>query len=321
MSPRIGRWWLLPLGLAVILAAELLLRGFADFRIDAAGGVLRREDGGVEFMRRRYQVDGVDMWEYRTDRPRPPHLRGDVRIVGIGDSIMMPFRLHWKEGFFHLLLEELRRANPKLSYDGVNLAEGGHNLLQDKIMLREQGLAYKPTLVLLQVWQDDDTPYKFIGNDLYIMPYLEVMRRRQMRRGVSRLLQRSYIYTAIELRRLRDCGSSYPPLISMAKQVREIHGLCRRTGAGLVVILFPTLDRPFAIQVDPPGYNEIKELAARLAIPVIDMREQFRGVDYRKIRLDTIHYNAQGHRRIADVLFRELRRFGIPSTRRRPPEN
>lgn len=307
--------------LLAFFAGESLLRWAAPFRIEPDGAVLRRQRGSVARMVRRYEIDGVDMWEYRTDRPRPSRLRGDIRVVGIGDSIMEPHWLPWRQGFFDLLLDEMRRSNPRHPADGINLSVGGYNILQDKLMLREQGLARKPTLVLLQMWQDDDTPYRLIDNELYNLPYsLLMQRRRDETNRACRLLQRSYSYTLVQLLLLRGQSSVSPPPISASEQLRDIQGSCRRAGAELLVVLFPVLDRPFAQQSDPRIYREVKGFASLHGIPVVDMRARFQeaGDDPRAIRLDDIHYNPEGHRRIASILSQDIRALFDADGRRRP---
>lgn len=300
--------------LILLAVAEVAARFHADFIIMPHKGiVLRREDAEVERMVRRYQIDGVDMWQYQGDRPAPksPASAG-FRIVGIGDSIMAPFKLPWQKGFFNLLVEKLRQHDPGAGYDGVNLSEGGFNLLQDKLMLRSKGLGLKPRLVVLQMWQDDNIEYKFIGRDLYTLKYYKAMQERMESRGIiPRLLHRSYLYTRYELKRLgRERGR---PTISVTRQLQQIYQECSKAGIGLVILLFPTLDRPFKEQQEPESYAEVKKVADAHHIPYLEMRELLLKEDFRKLRMDNVHLNEQGHRLVAERLYKELR--GSPLVR------
>jgi lysophospholipase L1-like esterase len=80
---------------------------------------------------------------------------GTVRILGIGDSMMMGYSVAIEDSYLARLEEELRANHPECRFEVLNLAVGGYNTVQEVATLREIGLAFDPDLVLLGVVEND----------------------------------------------------------------------------------------------------------------------------------------------------------------------
>jgi hypothetical protein len=81
---------------------------------------------------------------------QPP---GKLKIIGLGDSVMMGWGVSNKETYLHLIGEQLRLNNK--SVKTYNLGVLGYNAFQEYFYFLEKGLPLKPDLVILQ----------YVGND------------------------------------------------------------------------------------------------------------------------------------------------------------
>lgn len=87
---------------------------------------------------------------------------GVARIVYLGDSVTMGYRVARWEDTYPYFLEAMLEANDSLAVDTVNLAVEGYSQWQQAIVLADEGDRYQPDLVVLG----------FVLNDVTEMFYL-----------------------------------------------------------------------------------------------------------------------------------------------------
>ncbi|HKX46104.1 MAG TPA: GDSL-type esterase/lipase family protein, partial [Planctomycetota bacterium] len=85
-------------------------------------------------------------------RAKPP---GTVRIVGLGDSVMMGYGVPIEESYLALLERQLAAARPGVRFECLDLGVAGYNTVQEVEVLRQVGLGLDPDLVLLGVVPND----------------------------------------------------------------------------------------------------------------------------------------------------------------------
>lgn len=82
-----------------------------------------------------------------------PH--GVFRILVLGDSFMEAYSVELKEAF-HRKLEKIARSRTGKDIEVINLGVGGYGTLQEYLAFREIGQLYKPDLVLLGFYLQND---------------------------------------------------------------------------------------------------------------------------------------------------------------------
>jgi hypothetical protein len=99
--------------------------------------------------------------------------RDEVRIVGLGDSIMFGWGSDDGEAYVEVLGEEVRAAYPECNWQIINTGVPGYNTYMEVGALKHKWLVYEPDLVVID----------FVGNDLdlprFIMKRISVFTLRR----------------------------------------------------------------------------------------------------------------------------------------------
>jgi len=93
---------------------------------------------------------------FRGEMIRVERQSGDVRIVGLGDSIMFGWGSNNGEAYLEVLGQELRSVYPGCNWEIINAAVPGYNTYMEVAALRHKWIVYEPDLVVID----------FVGNDL-----------------------------------------------------------------------------------------------------------------------------------------------------------
>ena len=78
--------------------------------------------------------------------------KGRYRIVVLGDSFMEGYQVDLEKSFPRLLEKKLKDINA----DVVNMGVGGYGTTQELLTLKEEGLKYKPKLVIMAFFPSND---------------------------------------------------------------------------------------------------------------------------------------------------------------------
>src|SRR4030095_4250627 len=101
-----------------------------------------------------------------------------VRIVVLGDSVLMPAVLPDHDGAPRVLETLLAEALDGGPYEVVNLAQGGWSTVQEEALLRHEGLALHPDLVVVGVTPNDAQQYTLVDGQLVSTDFLADAYRR-----------------------------------------------------------------------------------------------------------------------------------------------
>lgn len=144
----------------------------------------------IAFKGRRFQTNSHG---FRGDeRPLAKSAR-TFRIVGIGDSVMMGWRIDQDRTYLSLLEAKLNARSGGKRVESLNFGVNGYNTVQEYLTLRDKALAFAPDLVI----------WNFVGNDL---------ERQQNRRGRLWLETPSYALGFLVLRAQALLGGTEPGL-------------------------------------------------------------------------------------------------------------
>ena len=136
--------------------------------------------------------------------PRPaPSAGPQVRIVGLGDSVMFGWGVSGPECFLSRLVDELDRERPGVVWTALNTAVPGYNTAMEVETLRVKALDPPPHLVLLN----------FVGNDLRL-PNFVLERRRYLSP------HRSFLLDFVRSRLGGNEGDLRPRLTYLPRQER-----------------------------------------------------------------------------------------------------
>lgn len=289
--------------IAAILVAEIVARLLG---INPYGGLPRFGDTPVR------TVDGVVLWDDATPRAG----RGDVAraaatpgafvVLGLGDSIMYGVRLAKDDTY----LEQARRVlagRTKRPVEIVNLAVPGYNTLQEDAVYRELGDRLAPNVVLLHYWSDDARMYRAIGG--YVVDFGDLSADgRLVARALpiapalnDTLLLHSRLFQLLTQAVVAyDRRAVVADWSRVAEPLAAINARVRHTGGRLVVLASPDLGGEAAL---PNGQlPTLRELGAKEGFDVVDLAAWLDGGRAEDVRIDGCHFNAEGHRRIAQHL-------------------
>ena len=242
---------------------------------------------------------------------------GEKRIIVLGDSVAFGFNLAEELTFSSLLGQTYARSQPKA--DVVNASIAAWSRVQERMFLEQYGARLRPDLIVVTV----------IHNDLQELQVSEAELRVGVPLGnaLSWLGARSALVAELK-RRLRawvtnpdrlatvqarmDNPTSPQVLAGLELEYREldrIRELARAEGARVALVLFP-----YAFQLTKPESAVLEEAHLQYArehnLPVLDLLPKLRDYDRDDIYLpgfteqlrDEVHFNAKGHRVIADLI-------------------
>ena len=168
--------------------------------------------------------------------PGPARADGpQVRIVGLGDSVMFGWGVGAPDCYLSVLVDALNRTRPDAAWTALNTAVPGYNTVMEVRTLAAKALDPPPHLVLLN----------FVGNDLRL-PNFVLRRRRYLSPG------RSFLLDFVRSRLRPDEGDLSPRLAYLPRQERP-------TEADRVPPHFRELVGPKAFQ---GALDELASLAA-----------------------------------------------------------
>ena len=247
------------------------------------------------------EIDGVPMWFHEPgDRPPPKPKKQGIRIVVLGDSVLMPAGVGEQEGAIRVLEHLLAAALDGGPYEVVNLAEGGWSTLQEEVRLRHEGLALQPDLVVVGLSPNDAQQYVMVDGQLIFTQFIQDAEAR----GDHVLARRSYVWNWLWLTWKRIEANqrplrSWPEQDSVLASLSRMAEMTRAAGSRFAILCLPVLDE----QHDPPssacGWPDVVAWAERVNVPLLGVASLYESYPKPLVRLDSIHFSAFGHRILA----------------------
>jgi hypothetical protein len=223
------------------------------------------------------------------------------RMALLGSSMTVGAGVPAEQSMESLLEDQFNRDGPgapRRRYEILNFSVGAYGIMQNVALLDEKVLAFKPNAVLVGVFSVDGGRMgnylsKLVRADLPI-PYPYV-REKLRQAGVNASMD-----TPELLRRLDPVSED---LVKWSYQ--HIIEVCRQRGIAVVGMVLP--------EPIPKAGHDIDQ-AARLAtaagLPLLDLRGVYGGQSADSFRLyesGDPHWNARGHKLIADRIYELLR--------------
>lgn len=245
--------------------------------------------------------------------------KSDFNILFVGDSVTYGSGVDNPKKIFTYLLEEKLNKYYHKKIDVINLAFGGYELSDINVLIKTQVLGYNPNLIVYGYFQND------LQCSSLIPTYLPYLRYRYSNNLIHRL--RVYYLIEDKIQKIKDKLRIKYHLFGCEidkktayKKLDEIFNFTKNNNISLYIINFPY------IKEDYPSDSFIKLYCKERNCTYLDLREEFieRSVPYKQIRGyykghpegDSIHYNIDGHKLIADILYTDLSEKNlIPSNR------
>lgn len=258
---------------------------------------------------------------------KPP---GITRIVVVGDSVTEGAGVEWESVFSHILQSKLTQ-----DFEVITVAAGGLNTPQEVHLFEQEGLLYKPDLVILNFVLNDCDFYTRLKDaqqytdkqdskvgllfDLPINPHI----KRTLKSSALVYFVKERLEN-LKGRLLGDDNTDYYSTIwrSDANRRKVTDGfdklklLQEEHHFNVVVIIWPLITdyRNYGFQ---SIHEWVKERAEKRGFSNIDLLASFSKLQYRDLQVtaeDNIHPNALGHK-IAAEAFVKWHRWNGVSTR------
>jgi len=250
---------------------------------------------------------------------KPP---GQWRVLVLGDSSIYGDQVRGEEAFPRRLEELERRAHPGLDLVVINGGVPGYSSFQGVEWLRRCLHWYHPDLVILGYFNSDVAPDRV--EDSRRVPgnfALRLIRRILFHSQVYLWLRQESMALAAARGRgeFAPNGNNFVPRVPVAQYRANLAAMaaeCRRAKAGVVMLNLPP-DRFLPPQED--HRQALREVAAQLKIPLVDIAADWAGRDSDGLYADNVHPNSRGHQAIAGQIFKLLENQGLAPGLPGPP--
>jgi len=265
--------------------------------------------------------------------PGRPLDDGGVKIALLGDSSPFGWKVPFEDAYgarLELLLERARREPVSVR----NFAVPGYNSGQNRIVLRDKVLPWRPDLILLHYDHNDSEPVDDsrtaymapeFGDNVLRSMLLKLLRRRLRLLRPARSTVAAPDDPARPERFLHGYRHAGPRFERHMEQMRAIADLAAREGVPALVFLWNPWLTPHADPESDPFYSllhkPVSERLKAMGFRVVDgyglyqdwMRRERRG-DLRALWAgpEDAHPNAEGHRLIASRLAGEIAAWKPP---------
>lgn len=236
------------------------------------------------------------------DAPVPPKQPGELRIIVLGDSFTVVAGVDHRDMWTRLLQEHLAKEYPRARV--VNLAVGGYNVVQYRMVLEEIGLKLAPDLVLVALFPDNDFSLDTYQANFRVASGKEI-------EAHDPWYHRLYVWRAwlgrVEARLKRmfqeDRKGDSAGWEANAAALREIAEIARRQKLPLAVALLP---HTWSFERQRALFARVGGLCQRIELACIDLLEPFiaRRVEEASLRLNVLdaHPNAAYNAVVAQEL-------------------
>jgi hypothetical protein len=268
--------------------------------------------------------ESTPLWRMRLRRGQANEDCPRRRPAAAGVEIFGP-SIFWGSGlapgqpsFSERLQAKLDAAAPG-EFCVMNFAQPGFRFQQSAALARELIPRHRPRLVFWAIWASDTFPLTAIGRRAYDLQGIPVgddgyPRAFPAPGPLNRVLfrhSRLYEYATLKVLQLR---TPWPETSGFWRLIMkdEFPGLVReaeRSGATLVPVFCPRLDRPFSDWMSAEDARqyvpEVEAAAEAWRLPVLRLGDALKDHDVTRLRADECcHFNDAGHEALADVFFR-----------------
>lgn len=264
--------------------------------------------------------EGFRDYEYIIQKPNKT-----FRIIALGDSFTFGQGVYKTEDTHPKVLEKLLNKNNYTNYEVFNFGQRGYNTKNELDALREQGLKYKPDLVIVNFYIDDADfdGYKsenFLENRLKeLYPSLERQNKRFphfyyfiLKRMNQIICQYKFLKCKNYCIHLKEVYSSE----NWKKEkglLKEIEELGKKNDFKTAIVIFPILNN----QVNKTGLKEtyctIQKELEQEGFPVLNLYYSYDKYDFKSLWINAwdSHPNEKGHEIAAKAIYNFLIRENL----------
>jgi hypothetical protein len=233
-------------------------------------------------------------------REKPPHTR---RIALLGDSLSVG---PYGQDYGALLEDRLNRdcRTPEVqNFQVLNFSVYGYSVVQIMDVAMEKASAFQPDVYLVAL-----TGLEFIAGQGWRAAVGDlVLNRTDLKYPFLRnVVARAGVHPADRMAVI--AAKLEPFLIPVTRwSVEQIRDRATAQGAGTIVAFVPGAINPDFTAAD---FDKLHPAVDGLGVPVIDLRDTFRSVSLRDFQVAVgkdFHPNADGHKRIFDNLYTQLK--------------
>ena len=236
------------------------------------------------------------------------------RMLVLGDSFAWGFGVEEHERFSEILEDR------HVGWDIINSGVSGYGTDQCYLYLRDEGLSYRPDLVLLLFYINDIIDNGSPQRYWHYKPYFELIEGQlelkntpvptpALRQRIDRfLLGKTYLYARLYARVVRPARSTKVwqtnDLELTWALLRAMNHLCRDSGAVLTVISAPMKRAPAVPQL-------MRQTCSREQIPFLALDHAFSDQSSATTLPHDHHWNPLGHKVAAEAMEAFLEQEGL----------
>jgi len=316
--------------LLALLCAELLFRATGRFvptayKKSAIPGLGFEMKNGFVFDNGentiRFNSEGFRDAEFTVKK-----MKNSLRVVCLGDSMTAGVALPLDALYLNVLEQMFDATEQKVEFQ--NMAVGGYNTAQQWLVYEHKAKKYNPDLIMVQflmndltysypVYQGESSIGKlkaFLGDHLRLYNFLSFLKRGIKANQTTELINIDPQTAPISLEFFNAIFDPTAPYFNQWTSQIKKFGELNRSGTPTLFVIFPW---PIYEGMDEgkayPYYsihNQVKDALRKEGLNYVDVTPELmsRGnIRQFWVSSDDFHLNAEAHRIIAEVLFRELR--------------
>lgn len=251
-------------------------------------------------------INSKGLRDYEHDYSREK--KKNVRILGLGDSLMFGAGVEYEDSYFRLLEKNLRIDGTDVEI--VKMGVNGYNFDQIYNYYFNEGYKYDPDILLLSVVLNDvqKTNVQKLKTDMFdphesikekIINFLYTnSRSAKYILNFIYSLRNNGTYSEVYFKRIHMLWTDDSSWNDYNEKLMDFHEKIRAKDKNLVLVVFPYEQQFFSTEYqDKIPQSRLKNFSTKNNVPLLDFTPVLERTDYKTFYLtgDSVHLNAQGY--------------------------